>query len=124
MYITRTPIDKNGGSKWDYLRKLAAETGLLTENRENFLSAQYDLIDVKRDKAPLAQYLGDNTKLASCRESKQIYYPFGCNASQNTAVEAILTHQVSIIQGSPGTGKTRTIFDDSNEDTFENDTTF
>ncbi|MBP3470705.1 MAG: AAA family ATPase [Paraprevotella sp.] len=109
VYITRTPIDKNEGSKWDYLRKLAVETGLLTKNRENILSAQYDLIDVKRDNVPLAQYLGDKTKLASYREPKQIYYPFGCNASQKTAVEAALTHQVSIIQGPPGTGKTQTI---------------
>ena len=31
IYITRTPIDRNGGSTWDYLRKLAAETGLQTE---------------------------------------------------------------------------------------------
>ena len=109
VYITRTPIDKNGGSTWDYLRKLAAETGLTTEDDENILSKQYDLVDVKRDNVPLAQYLGDKTKLATYRMPKQIYYPFGCNASQKTAIETALTHQVSIIQGPPGTGKTQTI---------------
>ena len=31
VYITRSPIDKNEGSIWDYLRKLAAETGLIAE---------------------------------------------------------------------------------------------
>lgn len=109
VYVTRTPIDKNGGSTWDYLRKLAAETGLMVEDEENILSKQYDLVDLKRDNVPLAQYLGDKTELRIYREPKQIFYPFGCNASQKAAVEATLTHQVSIIQGPPGTGKTQTI---------------
>lgn len=109
VYITRTPIDKNGGSTWDYLRKLATETGLVAEDDKSILSKQYELVDVKRDNVPLAQYLGDKTKLATFRLPKQVYYPFGCNASQKSAVEAALTHQVSIIQGPPGTGKTQTI---------------
>ncbi len=109
VYITRTPIDKNGGSTWEYLRKLAAETGLMTEDEDNILSKQYDLVDTMRDNVPLAQYLGDKTKLATYHLPKQVYYPFGCNASQKSAVEKALTYQVSIIQGPPGTGKTQTI---------------
>lgn len=109
VYITRTPIDKNGGSTWEYLRKLAAETGLMTEDEDNILSKQYELVDTMRDNVPLAQYLGDKSKLATYRLPKQVYYPFGCNASQKSAVEKALTHQVSIIQGPPGTGKTQTI---------------
>ena len=109
VYVTRTPIDKNGGSTWDYLHKLAAETGLTTEDDENILSKQYELVDLKRDNVPLAQYLGDKTRLAVYRGPKQIFYPFGCNASQKAAVEAALTHQISVIQGPPGTGKTQTI---------------
>lgn len=109
VYVTRTPINKNGGSTWDYLRKLAAETGLLTEDDESILSKQYELLDMKRDNVPLAQYLGDKTKLAAHPLPNQVYFPFGCNASQKSAVEAALKHQVSIIQGPPGTGKTQTI---------------
>lgn len=109
VYTTRTPVDKNGGSTWDYLRKLAAETGLMTEDEDNILSKQYELVDTMRDNVPLAQYLGDKNKLATHCLPKQVYYPFGCNASQKSAVEKALTHQVSIIQGPPGTGKTQTI---------------
>ncbi len=109
VYITRTPIDKNGGSLWEYLQKLAEETGLLSDDEENILSKQYELVDKMRDNVPLAQYLGDKTKLATYHLPKLVIYPFGCNASQKLAVEKALTHQVSIIQGPPGTGKTQTI---------------
>ena len=109
VYITRTPIDKIGGTVWDYLNKLVDETGLMTEENENILAIQYKKIDVKRDNVPLSQYLGDKTKLATYRIPKKVYYPFGCNASQKQAVENALSNQVSIIQGPPGTGKTQTI---------------
>lgn len=109
VYVTRTPIDKIGASLWDYLRKLADETGLMADDKTNLLSKQYELVDVKRDDVPLAQYLGDKTKLRTYRLPKQVYYAFGCNISQKKAVEAALTHQVSVIQGPPGTGKTQTI---------------
>lgn len=109
VYITRTPLNEIGGSTWDYLLKLAEETGLCDEEGNNILYKGYSLIDTKRDNVPLAQYLGNNDKVATYSSPKQIYYPFGCNASQKRAVESALTHQVSIIQGPPGTGKTQTI---------------
>lgn len=109
VYVTSTPINKNCGSIWEYLNKLAAETGLMSEEGDNILALQYGIIDIMRDNVPLAQYLGDKTKLTTFRTPTTIFYPFGCNASQKKAVENALTNQVSIIQGPPGTGKTQTI---------------
>lgn len=100
-YVTRTPITESGGSTLDYLRKLADETGLLTPTDENILARQYDKIDTGRDTVPLAQYLGDKTPLYIRPLPTNVIYPFGCNASQKRAVEAALTHQLSIIQGRP-----------------------
>lgn len=47
VYITRTLINVSGGSTWDYLRKLAEETGLVAEDDESILSKQYELVDIK-----------------------------------------------------------------------------
>lgn len=109
VYVTRTPINKTNGSLWSYLCQMAAETGLVGDNDENLLSKQYELVDLNRDDVPLAQYLGDKSPLKTRHMPRQVYYPFGCNSSQKSAVEAALTHQLSIIQGPPGTGKTQTI---------------
>lgn len=109
VYVTRTPIDQIDASVWSYLRKLAEETGLLSPNGQSLLAMQYELVDTKRDHVPLAQYLGDKTKLGQHKLPRGVYYPFGCNASQKQAVERALTHQLSVIQGPPGTGKTQTI---------------
>ena len=75
VYITRTPIDLTGGSTWDYLKKLAAETGLCASDGTNILAKSYRLVDVKRDNVPLAQYLGDKRKLATRSMPRQVYYP-------------------------------------------------
>lgn len=109
VYVSRTTLDECGGDTWKYLNQLAAETGLEMEGIGNILKMQYDIVDRMRDNVPLAQFIGDKTKLATYNTPRKILYPFGCNASQKRGVENALTHQVSIIQGPPGTGKTQTI---------------
>lgn len=56
VYITRTTLDQHCGSLWQYLVKLAAETGLSIDGEQNILSKQYELVDLYRDNVPLAQY--------------------------------------------------------------------
>lgn len=109
VYVSRTTLDECGGDTWKYLNQLAAETGIELEGVGNILKMQYDIVDRMRDNVPLAQFIGDKTRLATYRKPQQILYPFGCNASQKQGVENALIHQVSIIQGPPGTGKTQTI---------------
>ena len=43
VYITPHPIDKNGGSTWDYLKKLAEETGLRSEDEEQERGCWHEL---------------------------------------------------------------------------------
>lgn len=109
IYVSRTTLDECGGDLWTYLNQLATEFGIEIQDVGNILKMQYDIVDTKRDNVPLAQFIGDKTKLARYIKPKNILYPFGCNASQKECVENALTNQVSIIQGPPGTGKTQTI---------------
>lgn len=43
------------------------------------------------------------------RTASTLIFPFGCNASQQKAVQAAFENQISVVQGPPGTGKTQTI---------------
>lgn len=49
------------------------------------------------------------TATAEAGAARELIYPFGFNLSQKAAVEKALKHQLSIIEGPPGTGKTQTI---------------
>lgn len=108
IYVSRTTLD-GCGDMFDYLNKLAAETGLVSENGINILKTQYEWIDRKRDNVPLAQYVGIKNRLNTTDLPETVIYPFSCNASQKLGVENAMTNQLSIIQGPPGTGKTQTI---------------
>lgn len=55
-----------------------------------------------------AVYLNPRQRIKASHPGS-ILFPFGCNASQERAVKAALSNQISVIQGPPGTGKTQTI---------------
>ena len=77
VYVTRTPVDQIGGGVWDYLRKLADETGLCDEEGNNSLAKGYACVDVKRDNVPLAQYLGAKRNWRCVRCPKWFITPSG-----------------------------------------------
>ena len=72
------------------------------------MSAIYSNIDFVDEKTAAAVYLDSNSDIKKSTIDS-ILFPFGCNASQERAVKAALSNQISVIQGPPGTGKTQTI---------------
>lgn len=67
-----------------------------------------DDIDVSDPRSALSKYI-DGINPPACVLKETLIYPFGCNESQNLAVETTLRNSISIIEGPPGTGKTQTI---------------
>lgn len=96
----------------DYLRQCAAINTLgINEEDESsggILSSIYSKIDFLDDTTAAAVYLNPEQRIRRSKIETPIF-PFGCNASQERAVKAALTNQISVIQGPPGTGKTQTI---------------
>ena len=92
-----------------YLKLVANEISLKTEDGYKILSPQYEEME---------KFIGENSACAKYLSGSQqnkihdddlVIFPFGSNASQTTAVKTALTNQISIIEGPPGTGKTQTI---------------
>ncbi|MBK5253354.1 MAG: AAA family ATPase [Peptostreptococcaceae bacterium] len=93
---------------FNYLKQIASEVGLRSEDGTNILEARYSRIDFIRKDSILASYLSGES-LKAVRLPDQIIYPFGFNLSQKKAVENALRNPLSVIEGPPGTGKTQTI---------------
>lgn len=85
--------DKESGSKYD----------------KTFLEMQYNKIDNISNESVLYYYL--NSKELENREIdlSNLIFPFKFNNSQKDAIKSVLTKNISIIEGPPGTGKTQTI---------------
>lgn len=94
---------------FEYLKLIAAENQLQAEDGTPLLLKQYNKIDFITDDKAAATYLNPQTYKPKQYSRPVLIYPFGCNASQQKAVEAAFENQVSVVQGPPGTGKTQTI---------------
>ena len=70
---------------------------------------QYDKIQQVSEDTVLASHLALQKGVKMPQMPETVIYPFGLNQSQKLAVEQVFPSKISIIQDSPGTGKTQTI---------------
>lgn len=102
--------DKQSKRVFEYLRSIAAINTLKSEDDGTpLLLKQYQGIDFIGDDRAAAPYLNPEEFQPQKSDHQPLIFPFGCNTSQQKAVQAAFENQISIIQGPPGTGKTQTI---------------
>ncbi len=95
---------------FSYLYQTAESVSIKSDDGTNLLSKQYEKIaDFVGDDTALALYLNPHKYKNTKKVTSNPIFPFGCNASQYSAVKNALENQISVIQGPPGTGKTQTI---------------
>lgn len=93
----------------NYLRQTAQFTGIRAEDGTNLLEQQYNKLGFVSNDTAISTYIHPETFPPKQYDGTIPIFPFGCNASQFTAVKNALENQFSVIQGPPGTGKTQTI---------------
>ncbi|MBE0496872.1 MAG: AAA family ATPase [Campylobacterales bacterium] len=106
LRFERNALDDKGTSTvLAYLKRLAKA---IASEENDFLDKQYEKMDFLSEASVLVKYLKQEP-LRKYSLAKTPIFPFGLNLSQEAALTASLTHQASIIEGPPGTGKTQTI---------------
>lgn len=102
-------LNESNRKVFNYLKLIADEISVKTENDTKILVNQYD---------KMQQFLGDDTvaskylhptQINKINNDELVIFPFGSNSSQTAAVNNALNNQLSVIEGPPGTGKTQTI---------------
>lgn len=110
--IHRSCLNDKACNVFDYLRQCASINTLGSDGEnaasEGILSSIYSKMDFVDEDTAAAVYLNPKLGIKQHNTGTPLF-PFGCNASQERAVKAALSHQISVIQGPPGTGKTQTI---------------
>lgn len=101
--------DSQSRNVFEYLKEIATANNLEAEDGTKLLSKQYEKINFIADDRTIAPYLNPEKYKLKQSSAPTLIFPFGCNASQQEAVQTAFKSQISVIQGPPGTGKTQTI---------------
>ena len=111
LEIVKTSSEKIGDNQiFEYLKDVADNSGLETEDGTTFLAKQYEKIDVSTNETAASIYLNpEEFQPKTESDLSSLIFPFGCNESQYHAVCNALANRISVIEGPPGTGKTQTI---------------
>lgn len=72
------------------------------------LKKSYERLSFVHPESALATYLAGD-RIPSTAGPRELIFPFSSNLSQREALSQALSHQISVIEGPPGTGKTQTI---------------
>lgn len=102
-------VDNDTQNVFNYLKLIADEISVKTEDDYKILSNQYKEMEQYISECSAAAKYLSSTKNNQIYDNNLIIFPFGSNSSQTVAVKNAITNQISVIEGPPGTGKTQTI---------------
>lgn len=110
LQITKSCLEASSSRNvFEYLKKVANANELKAEDGTKLLAKQYEKIQFIADNRAIAVYLNPQKYKLKAQTAPTLIFPFGCNASQQKAVQSAFENQISVVQGPPGTGKTQTI---------------
>lgn len=108
-FFSTTGIEKSSVFRY-FLDVARTRSNRAESSSKNIIAAnivrQLESLPSCPDTALDAYCAGQNTAQQS---GMGLIFPFGLNESQLTAVERAFSHQISMVEGPPGTGKTQTI---------------
>ena len=96
--------------RFNYFKDISKIVSVRTDDGTALLTKEYEKVNFVEKDTALYQYLNpQNNEIKGKTNNIPLIFPFGSNKSQYKAVENAMSHQISVIEGPPGTGKTQTI---------------
>ncbi len=96
--------------RFNYFKDISKIVSVRTDDGTALLTKEYEKVNFVEKDTALYQYLNPQSSEIKDRVNNMpLIFPFGSNKSQYKAVENSMNHQISVIEGPPGTGKTQTI---------------